>query len=203
MTGPSSIPDQDLWAPWHPAELARRLGAVSRPWCVVGGWALDLWHGAVTRPHEDLEFTVLREDLGAFRQALGDMAFYTAHDGQLAALAAGQDLSPEMAQIWCFDRAAGRWRVDMMIEPGTAETWICKREPALRQPRADMVASTAEGIPYLNAAAVLLFKAKYRRPKDEADFAGAVPRLPLQERRWLKGALDRIHPGHEWSAALA
>ena len=49
------IPDDDAWGAWHPADLARRLHGLERPWCVVGGWALDLWHGRQTRDHEDLE----------------------------------------------------------------------------------------------------------------------------------------------------
>ncbi|WP_425358733.1 nucleotidyltransferase domain-containing protein [Aminobacter aminovorans] len=47
-------PDHDAWCAWHPTELARHLTGVSLPWCVVGGWALDLWHGHQTREHEDL-----------------------------------------------------------------------------------------------------------------------------------------------------
>lgn len=201
MTG-EPVPDQNLWDAWEPAELARRLGDLPLPWCVVGGWALDLWHGAATREHEDLEFTVLRDDLGPFRQALGDMALFTAHDGVVAPLAAGEELAPDIAQIWCFDRAAGRWRADMMIEPGTSDVWAYKRAPAVTRPRPEMVALSADGIPYLNPAAVLLFKAKHRRSKDEADFAGALPKLPAAERRWLRERLVQLHPGHDWIAAL-
>ena len=65
-----------------------------------------------------------------------------------------------------------------------------------------MVSRTAGGIPYLNPAAVLLFKAKHRRPKDEEDFAYAVPKLPAAERRWLRDCLERLHPEHEWAKAL-
>jgi Aminoglycoside-2''-adenylyltransferase len=36
------------------------------PWCIVGGWAIDLWLEEHTRPHEDIEISVLREDLGQF-----------------------------------------------------------------------------------------------------------------------------------------
>lgn len=74
-------PDHDAWCAWHPTELARRLTGVSVPWCVAGGWALDLWHGHQTREHEDLEFTVLRSDVPVFRRALADMEFHTAGDG--------------------------------------------------------------------------------------------------------------------------
>lgn len=60
----------DAWCAWHPQELARRLSGIAWPWCVVGGWALDLWHGVETRAHDDLEFTILRADVDRFRAAL-------------------------------------------------------------------------------------------------------------------------------------
>ncbi|QCM12765.1 amino acid transporter [Agrobacterium tumefaciens] len=202
MNNQTPVPDQDAWEAWSPAELFRRLGSLSRPWCVVGGWALDLWHGKKTREHEDLEFTILRADLGIFRRELNDMEFYTVNDGVLELLAADREPATEIFQIWCFDRAALRWRVDMMIEPGTDESWVYKREPQISRPRTEMVARTADGIPYLTPAAVLLFKAKYRRPKDEEDFAHAAPKLPAAERRWLRDCLGRFHPEHEWAKAL-
>jgi hypothetical protein len=202
MNNQTPVPDQDAWDPWSPAELSRRLGCVSRPWCVVGGWAIDLWHGSKTREHGDLEFTVLREDLGVFRRELKDMEFYTVNDGVLELLAVDQEPATEIFQIWCFDRPADRWRVDMMIEPGTDESWVYKRDQQIKRPRTEMVALTADGIPYLNPSAVLLFKAKHRRPKDEEDFTRAALKMPAAERRWLRDCLDRLHPEHEWAKVL-
>ncbi|CAH1668661.1 nucleotidyltransferase domain-containing protein [Chelatococcus asaccharovorans] len=202
MPNPLNIPDQNAWASWHPAELSRRIAGVSSPWCVVGGWALDLWHGHETREHSDLEFTVLREDLAAFRQSLATLEFYTVRNGMIENLSPGEEPAMDIVQIWCFDRSRQSWRIDMMIEHGTPETWVYKRDPAIRRPRAEMVALTADGIPYLQPSAVLLFKAKYRRPKDEEDFARALPLLPPAERLWLKNSLDRVHPGHDWARAL-
>ena len=196
------VPPDDNWAPWHPSEVARRLSAISRPWCVVGGWALDLWHGRQTRDHDDLEITILREDFSLFRQALADMTFYTVDDGRFERLPQDEEPPPHIAQIWCFDASAGRWRVDLMIEPGERDLWVCKRCPAIRRPRAEMVAVTPDRIPYLRPAAVLLFKAKHRRDKDQADFVRALPHLPQAERLWLRDCLDRLHPGHAWAQAL-
>lgn len=197
-----TTPDQDAWEPWRPAELARRLDGISRPWCIVGGWALDLWHDRQTRAHEDLEFTVLRDDLDAFRRQLTDIECYAVHDGALERLSADQAPGQDVFQVWGFDRNIGCWRVDMMVEPGTDDVWVCKRDPGIRRPRAESVGWTADGIPYLNPAAVLLFKAKYCRPKDEKDFAIALPALAAPDRRWLRECLDRLHPGHAWLAAL-
>ena len=195
-------PDPEAWAAWRPEELLRRLGGLTRPWSVVGGWALDLWRGCETRPHEDLEFAVLRPDFRLFREALAECEAWTAHAGELAFSPEGAEPAPHAAQVWLYDRAAGFWRVDLMIEPGTPETWIYKRDPSIRRPRAETILRDDRGIPHLAPAAALLFKAKHRRPKDEADFAMAAPLLPELERRWLKSCLERLHPGHGWIAAL-
>jgi hypothetical protein len=180
------VPDQDAWKPWSPAELSDRLASVSRPWCVVGGWALDLWHGKKTREHEDLEY----------------IDFYTVNNGVIELLASNEEPAVEIFQIWCFDRAADSWRVDMMIEPGTDERWVYKRELQITRPRAEMVALTADGIPFLNPSAVLLFKAKHCRPKDEDDFAKAAPKLSASEYKWLRNSLERLHPDHKWAGIL-
>lgn len=192
----------ETWSAWHPAELARRIGSVPRPWCVVGGWALDLWHGHQTRDHEDLEFTVLRGDLALFRRALAGMRFYTAGDGIVEHLPDGREPPDGIFQIWCRDETAQCWRVDMMIEPGTPLTWVYKRDPGISKPRAEMIGMTGDGLPYLKPAAVLLFKAKYQRDKDEADFRNALPKLEAAERQWLKDCLDAAHPGHDWLLSL-
>lgn len=242
------IPDQEAWNAWHPREVAARLAGIDHPWCVVGGWALDLWHGYETRAHHDLEFTLLRGDFDLFRKRLScadvpliplpgpsprhdgekgfaapaalpifpsprmrgegrvrgerasdiDFAFYTVKDGNFEFLPDGMDPDPSIAQIWCRDIAADCWRVDMMIEPGTPDTWICKRDPAIARPRAEAVLHSPEGIPYLAPAAILLLKAKHGRPKDEADFEMALPKLDAGERAWLRVGLARLHPGHGW-----
>ena len=200
---PSSQLDHGAWSAWHPSELAGRLGAIAKPWCIVGGWALDLWQGRQTRDHEDLEFAVLREDVDIFRQCLsGGMRFHAVGDGVVTYLPPDEQPPADIFQIWCEDVAARRWRADMMIEPGTPEMWVYKRDARISAPRAEMVARTADGIPYLKPAAILLFKAKYRRAKDEVDFDNALERLTAPERVWLKACLDALHPGHAWVQRL-
>ena len=81
MTNTIAMPDQNVWNCWSPAELAVWLADVSRPWCIVGGWALDLWLGDQTRVHGDIEFTLLREDFPVFRNKLGDLVAYSVKDG--------------------------------------------------------------------------------------------------------------------------
>jgi len=194
--------DHGAWSAWHPAELAERLKGIGKPWCVVGGWALDLWHGRQTREHEDLEFTVLRSDVPIFRERLKGMRFHAVGGGIVRYLPSNQEPPEDIFQIWCEDIAARCWRADMMIEPGMPETWAYKRDTRISALRSEMVARTADGIPYLRPVAILLFKAKYCRTKDEVDFDNAVQRLTAPERVWLRDCLDLLHPGHAWSERL-
>lgn len=205
MDGPvtlQTIPDHDRWNAWHPHELADRLKRVSLPWCIVGGWALDLWHGRQTREHDDLEFTVLRDDFAAFRGALEGVDFHTAGDGIVKPLALHENPPPEISQIWCLDSVARCWRVDMMLEQGSPDLWVYKREASITRPRRAMVDATPDGLPYLKPAAVLLFKAKHQRGKDEVDFRNALPKLAGADRAWLKSCLARLHPEHDWLRCL-
>ncbi|WP_379071127.1 nucleotidyltransferase domain-containing protein [Mesorhizobium sp. UC74_2] len=168
---------EDAWGAWSPQELASMLGRDTPPWYVVGGWALDLWHGRQTREHEDLEFAVLPDQVGHCRRLLSDLEFFAARDGILTHHPAKAALPSNLWQLWGADMTAGCWRVDMMIERGTPDFWVYKRNPSIRVPRAEAIRKNASGIAYLAPAIVLLFKAKHRREKDVLDFRAALPRL--------------------------
>ncbi len=193
---------EDAWEPWSPQDLASRLGHDDPSWYVVGGWALDLWHGRLTREHEDLEFAVLPGQVGRCRDLLSDLEFFAARDGNLTHHPAKTALATDLWQLWGADMTAGFWRVDMMIERGTPDFWIYKREPAIRVPRTAAIRRNSTGIAYLAPAIVLLFKAKHRREKDDLDFRTALPRLDDGERADLTGWLEAMHPGHGWIASL-
>ena len=192
--------NQVPWAAWTPEDLASKLRQVNRPWYVVGGWALDLWHGTQIRPHEDLEFCILRPDFSTFQTALKDWPLSAATNGQIIALEDAPVSS--ITQFWGMDTKQTRWVFDMMIEPGTAEHWQYKRDPAFNAPRSAMIRYSNDHIPYLNPAAILLFKAKHQRPKDEADFQYSAPLLTAQDRAWLRNALQQLHPDHAWISQL-
>lgn len=193
---------EDTWGPWSPHELALRLGRDSPRWYVVGGWALDLWHGHQTREHEDLEFAVLPDQVEHCRKLLSDLEFFAAHDGTLTHHPAKAGLPAGLWQLWGADMTAGLWRVDMMIERGTPDFWVYKRDPSIRLPRSTAIRKNSAGISYLAPAIVLLFKAKHRREKDDQDFRTALPRLEGQEKADLLRWLEVQHPGHEWIARL-
>jgi hypothetical protein len=195
-------PGLDAWHAFTPAELAARLDGVDVPWCVVGGWSIDLSLGRITRHHEDLEIEILRADFPVVRAALAPLAGHAVGSGQVRRLADGEVPPPPLHQSWFLDTEADEWRVDVMLAGGDADTWVSRRA-AVSAPRDEMVGRTAGGIPHLLPHGALLYKAKAPRPKDEADLEVALPTLSGAQRAWLRDALERAHPGHAWLARLA
>ena len=48
------------------------LDAAGLDYWLFGGWAVDFWVGAVTRPHDDIDVAAWRKDYDAIRDALVD-----------------------------------------------------------------------------------------------------------------------------------
>jgi hypothetical protein len=188
-------------AAWTPAEVARRLAGIVTPWYVAAGWALDLFRGTQTRKHGDIEIAIPAASFPEVRSRFPDLAFDAAGSGRIWANATAAELALTY-QTWLRDPATGQYVLDVFREPHDGGTWICRRDAAIRRPYGDIISHTSDGIPYLAPEWVLLFKAKNMRPKDQADFEGALPLLTQVQREALAGLLDRVHPGHPWLPAL-
>ena len=85
-----------------------------------------------------------------------------------------------------------------MIADSRDDQWLFRRQPDIARPLDALGLVSGEGIPYLAPEIQLLYKAKGRRPKDEADFARTAPALNAERRQWLRDALALAHPGHPW-----
>jgi len=207
VTGP--IPaDVQLWDAWTPAELAQRLAGVRAPWCVAGGWAIDLFLGGQRRAHEDLEIAVPRGRFPEIVQALPDIEFFVPvgddEGGTAWPLPLAGHLMEDYHQTWGRDAGAGLWRLDVFREPSDDDTWVFRRDERIRRPLREAIAHTPDGIPYLSPDAGLLFKAKWSDlEKNKVDFSATLPRLSAQQRAWLVPALTLVHPGHPWLAELS
>jgi len=193
--------DQDApWDAWHPLEITERLRGVDVPWCVAGGWALDLFRGEATREHEDLEIAVPIGRFEAIRAALAGFDIEVVGSGHRWPL--DSEAFDIMHQTWVREPDTGIYRLDIFREPHDGDTWISRRDETIRLPYGKIIVTSPEGVPYLVPEIVLLFKAKHRRPKDLADFDGVLPLLDRARRDWLAAALERVHPEHPWLAEL-
>jgi hypothetical protein len=186
---------------WTPGEVAQQLDGISSSWCVAAGWALDLFLGGQTREHDDIEVAIPAADFPEVRDRFPGYVFDTVSSGRI-----WEDAAPEVLaathQTWLRDPASGNYLVDVFREPHEGQTWVCRRDEAIRFPYAEIIHRSKDGIPYLAPELVLLFKAKNVRPKDQADFDGTVAHMTSAQRTTLAGLLGRAHPGHPWLASL-
>lgn len=191
------------WADaWAPERAAERLAGVGAPWCIAAGWALDLFRGAPSRPHGDLEIAVPAAAFPEIRDRFPEYTWDAVGSGRVWA-GAGAEALAATYQTWLRDPVSGQFLFDVFREPHEGMTWVCRRDESLRLPYDAIIERTADGIPYLIPELVLLFKAKAPRPKDQADFDEVLPLLGRARRDRLAEWLDRVHPGHPWPAELA
>ena len=204
-TGTAFEPDVTKWDAWRSEDVARRLARVEAPWYVAAGWAIDLFLGGQRREHEDLEVAVPRDRFAEVAEALDGFELFAAGvpgPGLVTPLAEAAGALETSHQTWVREPPTGLWRLDVFREPADGDTWICRRDERIRLPYDEVIERTAGGIPYGRPEIVLLFKARHARPKDDDDFAAALPFLEPGRRRWLAAALELVHPGHRWLGEL-
>jgi hypothetical protein len=190
------------WASsWTPDEVARRLAGVTAPWCVAAGWALDLFRGAQTREHGDIEIAIPAATFPEVRDRFPGYVFDAVGSGTIWENPTAEALAA-VHQTWLRDPSAGNYLLDVFREPHDGQTWICRRDETIRLPYSEIIQHTPDGIPFLAPELVLLFKAKHARPKDQADFDGTIPLMNTAQRARLAGFIAQVHPRHRWLAAL-
>jgi len=114
MTEPVRTAAQ-VWEPTHPRAAPVLLAGLTCPWWIAGGWALDLFMGRESRPHQDLDVGILRRDLPRVIEALPEWEFFAARDGTLRRL---EDRAPEpkVNSLWCRPQGASRWVLEMLLD---------------------------------------------------------------------------------------
>ncbi|WP_055700863.1 nucleotidyltransferase domain-containing protein [Streptomyces silaceus] len=186
---------------WTPSEVAQRLAGVTAPWCVAAGWALDLFRGARTREHGDIEIAVPAAGFAEVRDRFAGYVFDAVGSGRVWENAT-PDVLAATHQTWLRDPATGNYLLDVFREPHDGTTWICRHDETIRLPYGEIIHRTPDGIPYLAPELVLLFKAKHARPKDQVDFGATVPHMTSAQRATLAGLLARVYPRHRWLGDL-
>ncbi|MFD4401478.1 nucleotidyltransferase domain-containing protein [Nocardia sp. NPDC058499] len=202
MTGRSLSAEEcdRRWRGWTPAEAAGQLSSAPPCWYVTGGWALDLFVGGLGREHSDLEIGVPSSRFADIANALPGYEWDVVGDGYIWPFPEEAD---DQHQTWLRDPATGLYHLDVFREPHRGDTWVCRRDTSITLPYDELILHTADGIPYVIPEAVLVFKAKARRAKDETDFLRALPAMDRFRQSRLSEWLARVHPGHPWLETLS
>jgi len=183
-------------------EVAQLMHGFPAPWFISGGWAIDLFVGEVTRPHSDIEIGIFRCDQRALWRQLPGWRFEKAVDssagGEWVSWEMHEELRLPVHQIKATRRDGEPAEIEFFLNERSETHWISRRHAGLARAVSEAVFISALEVPALVPEIQLLFKAKYNRPKDRADFELALPRFDMMQRAWLANALAEYHPGHAW-----
>jgi len=194
---------QALYGRWEapsPAEVRGLLAGAPFPWWVAGGWAVE-GAGGRRRTHSDTDVAVLRDDVDAVREWFSGYHLWEAHSGTLRPLVPGDELREGPEQLWVRRAATQPWVLDLVLTPTENGEWLYKRDHRVRRPVGE-IGITVDGVHYLRPSIILLYKARLKRAKDDADFASLRPVLPEDDVAWLDEALALVAPEHPWREAL-
>jgi hypothetical protein len=190
------------WSPFSPNEVAARLAGLEARWWIVGGWAVDAFTG-VDREHEDIDVAFFRDDLATVLAHLSpDLCVWSNLSGTLRPLRKPEELLPDARQLWVRRDGMSPWVMDLAMSPHEGDTWISPRDDRIRMPFEEATFVAPDGLRYLRPELVVFMKARMARLKDDRDLATILPRLEPARRRWLAEAVELVHPGHRWLAAI-
>jgi len=181
------------------APLMRGFNAL---WCVAGGWAIDLFLGQVTRPHDDLELAIFRQDQHLIRRHLGDWTFQKIADGRPISWPADEELKLPIHEIHAQATKDPQLSLEILLNERDSDDWVFRRDGRIRMALKHAIMFDKRPLPILCPAIVLLFKAKGPRPKDEADFQAVRSVMSHDQRQWLEESLRLCHPTQRWLQEL-
>ena len=161
------------------------LSSLTVPYWIIGGWAIDLAAGRVTRDHADVDIMMLERDKHALWSDLTgvDVAAGTLGPGRLALRSDRLPLP-----------------TDVFLSRATGTSLVYRRGAhSVTRALAD-ITRYRDSIPYLAPEVVLLFKARSKAAKDQHDVETALPLLDAGQRSWLHDIL-KLQPHGKPAAA--
>jgi hypothetical protein len=169
----------------------------------VGGGrlGLDLVLGYKTRPHADLEISMLACDQQALFDHLRGWDLRLAAPGQSSPRWDGSRIRSPFHQVWARrgpgrpstpeEFAADPTMLGFLLEQSRTEHWVFRRHHGVSRLLHQVGVVTADGVPVVAPEIALLFKAKAPRFKDQRDFDRVLPHLDRAARSWLASALEQ------------
>ena len=199
--------------PWHlevtgfqpVLELQREMQGFEAEWCVSSGWALDVFIGAPSRYHFDLDLLIWREDQLFLRGHLlaRGWELHVPVDGVYHPWAEDEWLELPVHQVHA--RKDGRF-LDILLAERDENLWRFRRKLEITHDLSGVMQHSSLGVKTLAPQIVLLFKSRSAggdlRGKDAQDFARVLPHLTHQARVWLRDALEETSPDHVWLGQL-
>jgi hypothetical protein len=105
--------------------------------------------------------------------------------------------------VWVREHALAPWVADFNLLDERDGAWVWKHDPTVAFPVSESTWVDGGGVRFARPEIVLAHKARWRQPKDDADFDASWPLLDEAARTWLRATVERLYPDHPWSATMA
>lgn len=171
-------------------------------WFIAGGWAIDLYLGEMTRPHQDIEIAIFRKDQLTLHNYLEGWLLQKVVHGELLLWQQDEFLEPPIHGLHCFNEASDPQQLEVLLNETDGNEWVYRRNEKVRRPLAKCQLISKEGVKFLCPEIVLLYKSKNPNTKDEQDFAGIIEYLNSERRGWLRDSIAVCDAGHHWLERL-
>jgi GNAT superfamily N-acetyltransferase len=198
-----SIAD-DNWKPLSADEVKKLFSSFQSQWWIAGGWAIDLFLKKQTRPHDDIDILIRRDDQLEIQNLLADWDLWAADPpGTLKPWPKGEFLGRGLQDIWARKTPKDPWQIQIMLFDTENGDWIFKRDEQIRKSLSSMTVKTEDGFSLMAPEIQLLYKSKSLRQKDHLDFNNALSAMDITQKTWLKEKLIQVYGyRHEWIAKL-
>ncbi|MDX8361528.1 nucleotidyltransferase domain-containing protein [Cytobacillus sp. IB215316] len=173
------------------------MSSYNKPWFIAGGWAIDLFIGKQTRPHDDLEIAIFRKDQLHLKDYFQDWEFNKVSNGTLYRWEK-ELLQLPIHEIHAEHKYNDQQQLEILLNEADNDKWLFRRDALITHPVESIWSYSASRIPFLNPQIVLLYKVKNTREKDHQDFFAALPNLNENQKEWLRHAIQIHSPEHTW-----
>jgi len=173
-------------------------------WFVAGGWAIDLFLRAPSRPHHDLDLAIDRDHQADIRRHLQGWSYEKVvprpDRSVREAWGDGEWLDLPIHEVHA--RSPTGDELEFLFLERHGDEWVYRRDPRITLTWERVGFSSLLGVRALAPEVVLLFKSTAHSDRDQRDFESVLPRLSVSQQDWLRNALRIAHPRHQWLSAF-
>ncbi len=169
------------------------------PWCFGGGWAINGFIGHMTRPHDDVDIVIWRDDHLHLQSYFADWEWHYHIIRDPRPWPKGQFLDLPVHNAHARHKTN---HLEMLMLERDNDQWWFRRNREIQMPADRVIIPTPLGFHVLNPAIALLFKSNRLDTKDQHDFNHAYPQLSGADRQWLLKALIITNSDHPWIAQV-
>ena len=185
-----------------PQKITALMQNFQSDWYIAGGWAIDLYLGEISRPHEDIEIAIFRRNQIALQNYLKDWLLRKVENSVSTVWRRNEFLELPVHEIHCFRETCEPQSFEVLLNERNEDKWIYRRNQRVVKSLADIYLTTDSGIRFLCPEIVLLYKSKNPRTKDHQDFESVVEHLDVESKKWLANALAICDLKHDWLQKL-